>query len=160
MNRYIASSGGGQIAMIHDDPEYPALVKDTLAFWLQRGLMIHMESITPAAKPVKPAAPVKRPYHRKQAAVVKPSHKAKPAEPDKYSVIKGNWKKGDKVYLNWLELPDANRVHLSQYRNAVGIVEEFRGGRGVRNTVGVRFNDDPELVWLAPKMCSNSPEVI
>ncbi len=149
MNRFIASNGSGQIAMIQDDPEQHTLVDETITFWLQRGLMIHMERIAPAAKPVK-AAPAKRSHHRKPAAV-----KSLPVEED------GNngWKKGDKVYIRWSTIAAYTRVHLSQYRTTQGVVAELRSGQGIRKTVGVRFNGDPLSEWFAPAELSHLLEL-
>lgn len=150
MNRFIASNGSGQIATIQDDPEHHVLVTDTVTLWLQRGLMIHMEHSAPSAKPVT-VVPAKRSYHRKPVAV-KPSHNPSP-------VIAGSWKEGDKVYINWAALPAYTRVHLSQYRTTQGIVAELRSGKGIRKTVGVRFNDDPISEWFAPDELSHSLEL-
>jgi hypothetical protein len=66
-------------------------------------------------------------------------------------------KLGERVYLNWSKIAPSAAQHLSQYRLTPGVIEHFRGGQGVRKTVGVRFNADPELTWLAPDETSRIP---
>lgn len=59
-------------------------------------------------------------------------------------------KEGDVVYLNWLQLSNAAQLELGTKRMSKGTVTEFRKGQGIRKTVGVRFDDDPELTWVTP----------
>lgn len=153
MNRFVASNGSRQIAMIQDDPEHHTLVDETITFWLQRGLMIHMERIAPSAKPVM-VVPSKRSHHRKPATIVKSSPKKGKSQP----VEADAWKEGDKVYIRWSAIPPYTRVHLSQYRTTQGVVAELRSGQGIRKTIGVRFNDDPLSEWFAPGELLHSPE--
>lgn len=69
------------------------------------------------------------------------------------------WIAGDRAYLSWLQLSENSKRELSQYRTTAGTVECWRRGTGIRKTVGVRFNSDPELTWLAPSELSRVPEI-
>ncbi|MDA8113147.1 MAG: hypothetical protein M0Z43_00255 [Acidithiobacillus sp.] len=69
------------------------------------------------------------------------------------------WKMGEHCYLKWSVLPEASQFKYSSYRNVKGTVTEIRTGRGVRYNLGVRFNSDPELVWLKAGDIDRVPEV-
>ena len=61
------------------------------------------------------------------------------------------WKQGDIVFVAWRDLASDNaRAYLEEKREAMGVVEEFRSGPGIRRTVGVRFDTDAYLTWCAP----------
>lgn len=63
---------------------------------------------------------------------------------------------GDGVYLAWSQLPEQKRLELSSVRTTKGTVVETRKGR---RPIGVRFNGDPELVWLERVELARVPEV-
>ena len=63
---------------------------------------------------------------------------------------------GDGVYLAWSQLPEQKRLELSSVRTTKGTVVETRKGR---RPIGVRFNGDPELVYLERVELARVPEV-
>lgn len=63
---------------------------------------------------------------------------------------------GDGVYLAWSQLAEQKRLELSSVRNTKGTVVETRKGR---RPIGVRFNGDPELVYLERIELARVPEV-
>lgn len=60
------------------------------------------------------------------------------------------WEQGDTVYLNWPSIASHRRTNLTTVRMSKGTVHEFRGGQGIRTTVGVQFGKPPDLLWLSP----------
>lgn len=60
------------------------------------------------------------------------------------------WERGDTVYLNWPVIASHRRTSLTNVRMSKGFVHEFRGGQGVRTTVGVLFENLPDVLWLSP----------
>jgi hypothetical protein len=65
------------------------------------------------------------------------------------------WQEGDTGYLAWSMLDDDQRLRLSSHRMTRGEVVAKRPGH---NSVGVRFNGDPEPVWLKPIHLAHAPE--
>lgn len=63
---------------------------------------------------------------------------------------------GDTVYLAWSAMEAKVQSRMSQYRMTKGIVVEFQSGF---RSIGVRFNGDPELIWLKRSEISRVPEV-
>jgi hypothetical protein len=102
--------------------------------------------------------PEASPVATKPRRVVKPGkhgRKAKSAEPAAPVAIPMP-DVGDSVYLAWSQLPEKQRLQLSSVRTTKGAVAETRQGR---RPIGVRFNGDPELVWLERVELARVPEV-
>ena len=155
MNKYIATLDGAPVGQINDSVELHTIVMQTITTWLEYGLLIQLQKDTMTTiKPVsKPIAFVKPADKRG------PYKKAKP-EPQPESINRiDDWILTDKVYLKWGALASSEIAHLSQYRNAQGIIGDFRGGSGIQKTIGVRFNADPDLTWLRPGELTRTMEV-
>ena len=150
MNKYIATLDGEQIGQINDSVELHPIVMQTITTWLEHGLLIQLQKDTMTT--IKPVAFVK------PAKPAKPAKSAKKNKPVEIESI-GDWSLSDKVYLKWDALPTYEIAHLSQYRNAQGVIGDFRRGAGIRKTVGVRFNSDPELTWFQPGELTRTMEV-
>ena len=58
------------------------------------------------------------------------------------------------VYLAWSKLNDDQRLQWSSYRSKRGVVVETKHAKGT----AVRFNDDPEPIWLAGRLLTGAPE--
>lgn len=145
MNQYIATLSGTLIASIFDSVDHHPCVMETVDTWLRHGLSVQLRRDKPVTviAPIKPANPTPKKARKTLHKLI--------ARPD--------WNTGDTVYLCWSRLPVDPRLHLSQYRHVKGNVENFRSGAGVTKTVGVRFGDDPELIWLRPTELVSTPEV-
>ena len=155
MNKYIATLDGAPVGQINDSVELHTIVMQTITTWLEYGLLIQLQKDTMTTiKPVsKPIAFVKPADKRG------PYKKAKPeSQPEPIDHI-NDWSLSNKVYLKWDALASSEIAHLSQYRNAQGVIDDFRGGSGVQKTIGVRFNADPELTWLRPGELTRTMEV-
>ena len=155
MNKYIATLDGEQIGQINDSVELHPIVMQTITTWLEHGLLIQLQKDTmTTTKPVsKPIAFVKPADKRGPYKKAKPEPKPEPIDHI------GDWSLSDKVYLKWDALPTYEIAHLSQYGNVQGVIGDFRRGAGVRKTVGVRFNSDPELTWFQPGELTRTMEV-
>lgn len=70
-----------------------------------------------------------------------------------------DWKFGDSCYLKWDELTLAQQVKLSNYRVTKGMIGEFKHRRGVKYGIGVKFGDDPDMIWLSKKQICHGPDV-
>jgi len=155
MNTYIASLNSMTIGTIVDTPDHHSVVMDTLSVWLQAGASVHLSrnGVTAPVKVVEPApvaVAVARPAPKKVMKKHAPKAKSDPAS---------IWSIDDTVYLKWSALAYDIQVHLSTYRQSKGVVADFRMGIGAQKTVGVRFGNDPELIWLRPAELVGSPEV-
>lgn len=95
------------------------------------------------------------PVATKPRRVVKPG-KPKRATPAGAQVALPMPDVGDGVYLAWSQLPEQKRLELSSVRTTKGVVAETRKGR---RPIGVRFNGDPELVYLERVELARVPEV-
>ncbi len=154
MNTYQAKFDNRVVATTTDDPNLHVLIMDIVELCMQHGLWVTIQSgapatmlaAVPAVKPVKPAKPARR--------VPIP-----PIPPMAPITELAGWTLGARAYLAWSNLTDTARVHLSQYRTAPGKVEQFRRGSGVLKSIAVRFNEDPELIWLRPVEIAAAPEV-
>jgi len=75
---------------------------------------------------------------------------------DPFAQRKEDYAIGDTVYLAWSGIEAKVQARMSQYRMTKGIVVEFQSGF---RSIGVRFNGDPELIWLKRSEISRVPEV-
>lgn len=66
------------------------------------------------------------------------------------------WAVGDSAYLAWSQLDDDQRLWLSKYRNTKAAIVEKRPGY---SSTGVRFNGNPDTIWLKPIQLASAPEV-
>lgn len=100
------------------------------------------------------------PVATKPPRVVKPGKPGrKPARAgakDPFAQRKEDYAIGDTVYLAWSGIEAKVQARMSQYRMTKGIVVEFQSGF---RSIGVRFNGDPELIWLKRSEISRVPEV-
>lgn len=105
------------------------------------------------ASPVatKPPRVVKPGKSAKTGRKGKRAHASDPlaAREDAYAI-------GDAVYLAWSEIEPKHQVRLSQYRMTKGVVAEFQSGF---RSIGVRFNGDPDVIWLRRRELARVPEV-
>ncbi len=148
-NQFVASCGGREIAIVRDDPLYQSLMAETVLMWVRAGFEINYrpERIPDAqpgtlttSVPIKPTNP-KRAYTRHSSKVVEfPT-----------------WSMGDRVYLNWSCLDEERRTHLSSLRTTTGTIELIT--READQPIGVRFNDDPELIWFNATELSKAPVI-
>ena len=104
---------------------------------------VHREASPVATKPRRVVKPGK------------PGRKVRNAEPAAPAVMPMP-DVGDGVYLAWSQLPEQKRLELSSVRTTKGTVVETRKGR---RPIGVRFNGDPELVYLERVELARVPEV-
>lgn len=143
MSQFVATKDN--ITLSIDDIPTNVSLAVLITKFARDGYMITYRSGTPLVVPKKKTiTPVKA------KAKAKPKFKSMKADPTE-------WPVGTKVWLAWGALSQAKQQHLSQYRTLHGFVEDTRGGQGIRDTVGVRFNSDPELTWLQPDQVSRIP---
>lgn len=144
--RLIVSAGDDVLAIIADDLRNKALIDGNMLSWVRSGYAVSYETDEATWIPSEFTAP-------KPAPTPKPApKKRKPNTPQQH------WKAGDTVYLSWSHLSNLGRQTLTTYRLTRGVVEEFRMGQGIHKTVGVRFNGDPELTWLASHELTSAAE--
>lgn len=123
---------------------------------LRDGFSIAYESAMTTAHPHQAAAPVATKPSR-VVAPGKPGRKQKRANAsDPLAQRKEDYAIGDTVYLYWSAMEAKVQARMSQYRMTKGIVVEFQSGF---RSIGVRFNGDPELIWLKRSEISRVPEV-
>lgn len=103
------------------------------------------------------------PVATKPRRVVKPGKPAKTSRKarrghasDPLATREDTYAIGDAVYLAWSELEAKRQVRLSQYRMTKGVVAEFQSGF---RSIGVRFNGDPDVIWLRRRELARVPEV-
>jgi hypothetical protein len=96
----------------------------------------------------------------KKAAELAPKPRRAKAEKKTITTInaKGGWTVGDKCYLAWSRLDEDQRRHLTSYCTSVGRIEEIHSGLGLQKAFGVRFNEDPKLLWLKLREIARAPE--
>lgn len=123
---------------------------------LRDGFAVSYETNGTTANAHQAAAPVAT----KPSRVVKPGKPGrKPARAgakDPFAQRKEDYAIGDTVYLAWSGIEAKVQARMSQYRMTKGIVVEFQSGF---RSIGVRFNGDPELIWLKRSEISRVPEV-
>lgn len=156
MNHFVLTTPEGQPYGTLMDLPLTRSGELTLIMALREGFAVTFEKngTTPegnhAAAPVATRAPrvVKRgkPGQKPKKAVVFKS--TNPAD-NKYHI-------GDTVYLAWSAIEAKHQVRMSQYRMTKGVVAEFQSGF---RSIGVRFNGDPEVIWLKRSELSRVPEV-
>lgn len=110
----------------------------------------------PATTPVNREASPVATKPRRVVKPGKPESKPKRAKPVEGPVALPMPDVGDGVYLAWSQLPEQKRLELSSVRTTKGTVVETRKGR---RPIGVRFNGDPELVYLERVELARVPEV-
>lgn len=89
-------------------------------------------SKTPAAAPVITAKPTPTP------------------KPTATSDNKKAWNVGDVVFIAWRTLTTAERETFNDIREAMGVVHTIQRGRGIRRTVGVKWDTQDTVQWHHP----------
>lgn len=152
MNQFILTTPNGEPYGTLMDLPLTRAGELTLIMALREGFTVTFEKNgrTPESERAAAhvAAKVKRVAKRSETKKAVAYKSTNPAD-DKYHV-------GDSVYLAWSQLPEKQRLQLSSVRTTKGAVAETRQGR---RPVGVRFNGDPELVWLERVELARIPEV-
>ncbi len=153
MNQFVLSTPLGERYATLVDLPLTRAGEQMLIGALRDGFAVTYESngTTPAAH--REASPVAT----RPARVVKPGKPgAKRAKTVEDPVALPMPDVGDSVYLAWSQLPEQKRLELSSVRTTKGTVAETRKGR---RPIGVRFNGDPELVYLERIELARVPEV-
>lgn len=155
MNQFVLSTPMGERYATLVDLPLTRAGEQMLIGALRDGFAVTYESngTTPATH--REASPVAT----KPPRVVKPGKpesKPKRAKPVEGPVALPMPDVGDGVYLAWSQLPEQKRLELSSVRTTKGTVVETRKGR---RPIGVRFNGDPELVYLERVELARVPEV-
>lgn len=148
----ITDKGGTKVAaFFQEDSEY---AKSQVVAAVLAGMnVVHErggpEVLSQGRRNLTEAAPARPSTWQKPRVSKRKPHNAQPAI-EHQGDDETEFTVGEQVYLNWPTLSDPLRLNLSSQRLAKGQIVEFRSGKGVRRTIGVRFNSDPELTWLAP----------
>jgi hypothetical protein len=72
--------------------------------------------------------------------------------------VASRWKQGDVVFLAWSSMSASQREAYDDMREAMGTVEAFRRGQGIRRTVGVKFDTASDINWFTPDELSETCE--
>lgn len=159
MNQFILSTPQGERYATLTDLPLTRAGELMLIGALRDGFAVAYETSGTTAHPHQAAAPVAT----KPSRVVKPKRSAKVGRKqnrahagDPFAQRKEDYAIGDTVYLAWSEIEAKVQSRMSQYRMTKGIVVEFQSGF---RSIGVRFNGDPELIWLKRSEISRVPEV-
>jgi hypothetical protein len=63
---------------------------------------------------------------------------------------KKSWTVGDVVFIAWRSLTSAERETFDNIRESMGVVHAIQRGRGIRRTVGVKWDTRDTLEWHHP----------
>jgi hypothetical protein len=102
-------------------------------------------------KPVKRVAGRRRASTKPEGTTGTPIAKAVEA-------VASRWKQGDVVFLAWSSMSASQREAYDDMREAMGTVETFRRGQGIRRTVGVKFDTASDINWFTPDELSETCE--
>jgi hypothetical protein len=158
-NYFVIKHDAGEVARFVDGPALSNL-ESALLDLVRRGFAVTYDNAT-SAPLVLPAPSIEAPAERApQRARQAQRRKPGPAlaaiiAARRHPTSAKTWNKGDIVFIAWREISTGARVRFTEKREAMGVVEEFRVGRGISRTIGVRFDSDAELTWLAPRELSH-----
>jgi hypothetical protein len=112
---------------------------------------VHAERADKVRKPVKRVAGRRRASTKPEGTTGTPIAKAVEA-------VASRWKQGDVVFLAWSSMSASQREAYDDMREAMGTVETFRRGQGIRRTVGVKFDTASDINWFTPDELSETCE--
>jgi hypothetical protein len=112
---------------------------------------VHAERADKVRKPVKRVAGRRRASTKPEGTTGTPIAKAVEA-------VASRWKQGDVVFLAWSSMSASQREAYDDMREAMGTVEAFRRGQGIRRTVGVKFDTASDINWFTPDELSDTCE--
>jgi hypothetical protein len=83
---------------------------------------------------------------KKPGASVTATPKATAADAPKGKV----WKQGDVVFIAWRSLSETERKTFDDIRESMGVVEMIQRGRGIRRSIGVKWDTRAAVEWHHP----------
>lgn len=167
-NQFVIQHHGAAVVSIADVPagaEYVGILIDALRagkqVGYQRGDLVEEIQVKPAPvkalKSAEPAAPIKR--HRRRMKKAQPAATTPaPVAAAAKVVAQSKWKQGDVVFLAWSSMTPAQHLAYADMREAMGTVETFRRGPGIKRTVGVKFDTQTDINWFHPDELSDKCE--
>jgi hypothetical protein len=173
--KFVIKHEGIDVVSIADVPagaEYVTVIIDAIRqgkhVGYASGLVeeINIKTPTPAAlkalkgnseRADKVRKPVKRVAGRRRAST-KPEGTTGTPIAKAVEAVASRWKQGDVVFLAWSSMSASQREAYDDMREAMGTVETFRRGQGIRRTVGVKFDTASDINWFTPDELSETCE--
>ena len=139
MRKFIASFNGEQVATMVDHPDMGFTIAALVMEWIRLGWEVgYQDNETPI-----PSTPEAHQAETQKRRIKHHQQEALPAG-----------ETSGRVYLKWQALSEDQKRELSIYRNKQGIVIEKKPAVGT----AVRFNNDPELIWLPGRCLATYPD--